>query len=95
MKPKYRPPKYFSTYITVGDEEYDDVTVELDYDDDRVMVVSAETRDGKNLIEYMNDEEIDALEDRLSDEANVLAAEFYEEYGDWLYQCMKEEKYGG
>lgn len=90
ITPKYKPPREINTWVQVGEEQYDNVTCEIDLDDDRVVLCAAISWP-VDLMEYMNDDEIAEVEDRLTDEVHIAAREFQEEYGDWLYQCHKEE----
>jgi hypothetical protein len=90
MRPKYKAPTRWSTWVRVGEDEID-VTVEVDYDDDIVEICSVMEGE-KDILEYMNDEEIADLAERMSDEAHIKSREFEEEYGDWLYECAKDAR---
>lgn len=92
MRPKYKAPTRWSTWVRVGEDEID-VTVEVDYEtEDDIVEICSVMEGEKDILEYMNDDEIVDLIDRITDEAHIKSREFEEEYGDWLYECAKDAR---
>ena len=90
MRPKFKAPKQIDTWAEVSGEYFNEGTATIDTDDDCVYLCGFEVAGRGDLMNHMTDAEIREMEERLYDEVCMMAAEFHEEYGEWLYEQRRD-----
>jgi hypothetical protein len=68
--------------------------VEVEHEDDRTYACAVWFEDQGNQLGDFTEEEEAELNDELTEHVNMLAREWLEEYGDYLYEQAKDRRLG-